>query len=517
MAANANLSLRQLGTPDLNQQALCITFPTLEANATFELKSGLIHLLPSFHGLVGEDLHKHLMKFHVVCTSMKPHGVTQEQIQLRDFPFSSKNAAKHWLYYLPPGSITTLAEMKMIFLEKYFAASRAANIRKEIYGIKHSMLDADNRGVFVNKTPIQARNLIENMAANSHQFGTNRSDPAPRRGNEETRASIQHLNTQVEQLATTISRLEAQNSSNLSSQTVVNSKENVSAITMSTDEDVKESKVEESEPSQKYTPKGKFPALSEYKPVAPFSLALKDSRKDECIKGLYEIFRRCEVNIPLLDAIKQGCQKVELGEQVSAVIRRKTPEKCKDPETVIQVADRYTIYPRGVLEDVLVQVGNLVFPADFYVLDMKNNDLKSPILLGRPFLKTSKSIIDVNNGTLTMEFDGKIVKFNIFDNPNFPSYESAVINLDINDYLSQEQKKFFNGDKLDKVVAQYAKNSNDKIFPSELQAPRIAKNLPPDKDTEIPKKSKEMKHGLKITVKSLKWVKVDKTTRYEPP
>ncbi|XP_073137507.1 uncharacterized protein [Henckelia pumila] len=67
---------------------------------------------------------------------MKPHGVIEEQIQLRAFPFSLKSAAKDWLYYLPSGSITTWTEMKRIFLEKYFPASRAVNIRKEIYGIK---------------------------------------------------------------------------------------------------------------------------------------------------------------------------------------------------------------------------------------------------------------------------------------------------------------------------------------------------------------------------------------------
>ncbi|XP_073139052.1 uncharacterized protein [Henckelia pumila] len=217
-------------------------------------------------------------------------------------------------------------------------------------------------------------------------------------------------------------------------------------------EEVEESKLEETELNQEETPRGKFPTLFEYKPIPPFTLALKESWRDEGIKGMYEIFRRCEVNIPLLDAIKQvpryanflkefctlkrkhklkGCQKVELGEQVSAVIQIKVPTKCKYPgmfsipckigdvhldtamldleasinvmsysvyaslnlgplnktEIVIQMADRSTIYPRGLLEDVLVQVNNLVFPAEFYVLDMKSNDLNSPILLGRPFLK----------------------------------------------------------------------------------------------------------------------------------
>jgi hypothetical protein len=43
-----NQTLKELAVPYLNQQPLCITFPTLEATTTFELKSGLIHLLPTF-------------------------------------------------------------------------------------------------------------------------------------------------------------------------------------------------------------------------------------------------------------------------------------------------------------------------------------------------------------------------------------------------------------------------------------------------------------------------------------
>ena len=50
-----NQTLKELAALDLNQQPLRITFPTLDATTTFELKSGLIHLLPTFHGLAGED------------------------------------------------------------------------------------------------------------------------------------------------------------------------------------------------------------------------------------------------------------------------------------------------------------------------------------------------------------------------------------------------------------------------------------------------------------------------------
>ena len=71
---------------------------TLEV--AFELKSGMIHLLPKFHGFAGKDPNKHFKEFHVVCSSMKPNGISEEQVKLRTFPFSLVDSAKEWLYYL---------------------------------------------------------------------------------------------------------------------------------------------------------------------------------------------------------------------------------------------------------------------------------------------------------------------------------------------------------------------------------------------------------------------------------
>ncbi|XP_074305487.1 uncharacterized protein LOC141640702 [Silene latifolia] len=84
-------------------------------------------------------------------------------------------------------------------------------------------------------------------------------------------------------------------------------------------------------------------------------------------------------------------------------------------DVVIQLADRSNIYPKGMAEDVLVEVDHLTFPADFYVLDMEVDSKATPILLGRPIMKTSKTKIDVSNGNLTMEFDGKKLTYNIYD------------------------------------------------------------------------------------------------------
>ena len=64
-----------------------------------------------------------------------------------------------------------------------------------------------------------------------------------------------------------------------------------------------------------------------------------------------------------------------------------------------------------------MQVNGLIFPADFYMLDMDGEckPKKLPLLLGRPFMKIARTKIDVYNGTLTMEFDGVIASFKVLD------------------------------------------------------------------------------------------------------
>ena len=130
-AAHVERSLR-VAEPDLNQQPLYIQYVDLEVD--FELKYDLIHLLPKFHGFAGEDPHKHLKEFHIAFSSMRPHGMTEEQIKLHAFTCSLDGLAKDWLYYLPLGSIIMWNGLKKQFLEKYFPASRAANIKKTFVG-----------------------------------------------------------------------------------------------------------------------------------------------------------------------------------------------------------------------------------------------------------------------------------------------------------------------------------------------------------------------------------------------
>ena len=106
-----------------------------EPKVSYKLKSGLIHLLLKFHGLAGEDPHKHLKEFHVVCSTMRPHDTHEDYVKMKAFPFSLDGVAKDRLY-LQPDTINAWTDMKRRFLEKLFLTSRTTSIRKEICGIR---------------------------------------------------------------------------------------------------------------------------------------------------------------------------------------------------------------------------------------------------------------------------------------------------------------------------------------------------------------------------------------------
>ncbi|CAL8116812.1 unnamed protein product [Prunus armeniaca] len=268
-----------------------------------------------------------------------------------------------------------------------------------------------------------------------------------------------------------------------------------------------------SKENEKLLLKEKLPCCS------PPKLLHNQTQKEENEKDILETFRKVQVNIPLLDAIKQvpryakflkelcttrrrisNKEVVRVNENVSAVLQRKLPPKCKDPGSftipcvigntkfehamldlgassnvmpystyasmnlgelknggvIIQLADRSNAYPKGVLEDVLVQVNHLIFPADFYVLEMEDlaHSTPLPILLGRPFMKTARTKIDVFKGTLTMEFDGNIIDFNIFEAIRYPVDDHLCFSIDAFDSLAQEYLEYLDRDALETTIVQ---------------------------------------------------------------
>ena len=67
-----------------------------------------------------------------------------------------------------------------------------------------------------------------------------------------------------------------------------------------------------------------------------------------------------------------------------------------------------------MIEDVLAKLDEFIFLADFIVLDMKE-DQDMPLILGRPFLTTGRTLIDVEQGKLILRAQDEQVTFNIFE------------------------------------------------------------------------------------------------------
>ncbi|GJT94341.1 hypothetical protein Tco_1083186 [Tanacetum coccineum] len=67
----------------------------------------------------------------------------------------------------------------------------------------------------------------------------------------------------------------------------------------------------------------------------------------------------------------------------------------------IELADRSVKYPKGIAENVLVGIDKFIFPIDFIILDMPE-DIKVPLILGRPFLSTARAKIDVFKRKITL-------------------------------------------------------------------------------------------------------------------
>ncbi|XP_075483776.1 uncharacterized protein LOC142523927 [Primulina tabacum] len=227
----------------------------------------------------------------------------------------------------------------------------------------------------------------------------------------------------------------------------------------------------------------------------PYPQRFKKKGLDDQFAKFLEIFKKIHINIPFADALEQmpnyakfikdvmykkrklqEFETVKLTEECSAILQRKLPQKLKDPGSftipcviggsrvnralcdlgasinlmlfsiyrtlelgdvkpstiTLQLADRSLTYPRGIVEDVLVKVDKFIFPADFVILDMEE-DQETPLIFGRPFLATGKALIDVHKGELTLRVGGEEVVFNIYNTIKGPNEVSTCNSIDIID------------------------------------------------------------------------------------
>ncbi|GKB22042.1 reverse transcriptase domain-containing protein, partial [Tanacetum coccineum] len=174
--------------------------------------------------------------------------------------------------------------------------------------------------------------------------------------------------------------------------------------------------------------------------------------------------------------------KTPLNENCSAVVLKKLPEKLGDPgrflipcdfsefdsylaladlgasinlmplsiwkklqlsgltetKMVLELADRTISKPTGVAENVFIKVGKFYFLADFVVLDFIA-DPRVPLILGRPFLRTTHALIDVYEGEIILRNDDQSLTLKCGDTPSisYNNFESLK-KVDLIDVTCEE-------------------------------------------------------------------------------
>ncbi|XP_019431195.1 PREDICTED: uncharacterized protein LOC109338416 [Lupinus angustifolius] len=206
-----------------------------------------------------------------------------------------------------------------------------------------------------------------------------------------------------------------------------------------------------------------------------------------------EIFKTLQINIPFVEALEQmpiyskfmkellpkkrsyqEKEVVSLNVTCSAVLQANIPHKSKDPGSVtisvtignvpvgkavvdlgaivclmplsmmkrirgiqlkptrmsLQLVDRSIKYPEGVAEDVLVKVDKFSILVHFAVINI-TEDTEIPLILGRPFIRTTKMGIDMENGKLLVRVADDEVEFDIFHAMHHPKDKGQCLQVDV--------------------------------------------------------------------------------------
>ncbi|GKA62048.1 reverse transcriptase domain-containing protein [Tanacetum coccineum] len=113
----------------------------------------------------------------------------------------------------------------------------------------------------------------------------------------------------------------------------------------------------------------------------------------------------CRFTIPC-DFSKLKCQGLaDLGASINlmplSVFHRLGFTNLESTQMTLELANRQLCRPDGICKDVLVPVGKFTYPADFVVVDYVPDE-QIPLILGRPFLRTARALIDVYDEKLIL-------------------------------------------------------------------------------------------------------------------
>ncbi|GJV70255.1 MAK10-like protein [Tanacetum coccineum] len=128
----------------------------------------------------------------------------------------------------------------------------------------------------------------------------------------------------------------------------------------------------------------------------PVGYYLKHRINEKLIEGLVENHRG-----PVYEAILK--KKITKRRTLEEILKypKLTDERSAKTDIRLSLASHSYIYPLGIAEDVLVDVVGYMYPVDFVILDIKEDENR-PFILGTPFLTTAKAVIKFDKVTITL-------------------------------------------------------------------------------------------------------------------
>ncbi|XP_070021749.1 uncharacterized protein [Nicotiana sylvestris] len=218
-------------------------------------------------------------------------------------------------------------------------------------------------------------------------------------------------------------------------------------------------------------PKAKTP-LS--RPHPPYPQRLAKQKNENQFKKFVEMMKSLSINVPLVTKKRSmDCETIKMTHQVSAIVHSMAPNRedpsaftipytigsadfakalCNFGESInlmpysvfktlgivqlratsmrLQMAERTMKRPLGIIDDVLVRVDKFIWPTNFLILDCEV-DYEVPIILGRPFLATGKTLVDVEVGELTFRVGDEKVVFHICKSMRQPNNTEVCSFVDL--------------------------------------------------------------------------------------
>ncbi|XP_058770905.1 uncharacterized protein LOC131644427 [Vicia villosa] len=430
--------------------------------AHFQLHPATIRQLEKkpFSGRINEDANKHLQRFLTMTTSLKIEGHSEEAKKLVMFPFTLSDDAEEWFYSLPAGTAGGSTNFKTATEIKKIIDAIAANEHLELYDRSVNQPEGLIDLKLSNQVVKMEDQIVAEVERRLKQMALEKQTVAQ----VQPAQPIQAMSQIAQQLAN------AQPQGALPSATVTNPREHQNVNVISTrslrrskpeekseieyddiievDLEVRENKkvpeevIQPVKPTEEKRRKEPTPLI---KLPYPSRVAKKDQKEKDFEKkfmkeviskkkptrgeGVVKKEKCCAISPEKRIPIKQKdpgsvaipCTiknrtfmkvLIDSGASVSlmplSIFKKLGIQKVSERGTELKFADHTMKRSYGVAEDVLVEIDKFVFPVDFEIMDIPEDE-ETPIILGRPFLRTSRCNVDIEKGTLTLKsFDEEI-------------------------------------------------------------------------------------------------------------